>query len=149
VVLPAYNAERTLSRTYEEICQQEVVDEIILVDDGSLDNTVTTARALPRLQVHEHQANRGYGGEQKNCHSLSLSSGAGIIVMVHPDYQYDPQLIPAMVSMIGNRVYPCVLGSRILGGCALKGGMPLWKYIANRFLTCVENVLLGAKLSEY
>jgi glycosyltransferase involved in cell wall biosynthesis len=125
------------------------VDRIILVDDGSRDDTVAVARKLEGIQVHVHEANRGYGGNQKTCYRLALEAGADIVIMIHPDYQYTPKLIPAMVSIIGNGLHPCVLGSRILGGYALKGGMPLWKYVANRFLTWAENLLLGAKLSEY
>jgi glycosyltransferase involved in cell wall biosynthesis len=149
VVMPAYNAAKTLFQTYQEVKEQQVVDEVILVDDRSHDNTVDIARSLPGVQVHVHEVNKGYGGNQKTCYRLALQAGADIVVMLHPDYQYTPQLIPAMVSIIGNGLHPCVLGSRILGGYALKGGMPYWKYVANRFLTLAENVLLGAKLSEY
>jgi glycosyltransferase involved in cell wall biosynthesis len=149
VVMPAYNAALTIKQTYDEVMAQEIVDLIIIVDDGSHDETVAIARSLPRTRVHQHVENRGYGANQKTCYGLALESGADIIIMVHPDYQYTPMLIPAMASMIGNGLYACVLGSRILGGYALKGGMPVWKYIANRFLTFVENLLVGAKLSEY
>jgi glycosyltransferase involved in cell wall biosynthesis len=149
VVMPAYNAEQTLRRTWEEVMAQGVVDHVVVVDDSSRDETARVARDLPDTTVHVHPVNRGYGGNQKSCYRLALEQGADIVVMVHPDYQYTPQLIPAMVSMIGNGLYHCVLGSRILGGHALKGGMPPWKYVANRFLTAVENLLLGAKLSEY
>jgi glycosyltransferase involved in cell wall biosynthesis len=149
VVMPAYNAARTLKTTYEEVMDQGIVDEVILVDDGSRDDTVALARALPGVTVYVHEHNLGYGGNQKTCYRLALAHGAGIIVMVHPDYQYTPKLIPAMVSMIANGLHPCVLGSRVLGGYALKGGMPWWKYLSNRFLTAVQNVLMGAKLSEY
>jgi glycosyltransferase involved in cell wall biosynthesis len=149
VVMPAYNAEKTLLKTYEEVMAQGVVDEVILVDDASPDNTVKVATKLPLTKVFVHERNLGYGGNQKTCYRLALEEGADIIIMVHPDYQYTPKLIPAMSSMIGNGLYHCVLGSRILGGYALKGGMPVWKYIANRFLTLTENVLIGAKLSEY
>src|SRR5580692_3029683 len=149
VVMPAYNAAKTIRRTYNEIREQECVDEIILVDDKSRDETVAVARVLEGMRIHVHEANKGYGANQKTCYRLALEAGADIIIMIHPDYQYTPQLIPAMVSMIGNGVHPCVLGSRILGGYALKGGMPLWKYVANRFLTAAENFMLGAKLSEY
>jgi glycosyltransferase involved in cell wall biosynthesis len=128
---------------------QGVVDKIILVDDASSDNTAKVAANLPRTKVFIHERNLGYGGNQKTCYRLALEEGADIVIMVHPDYQYTPKLIPAMASLIGNGLYHCVLGSRILGGYALKGGMPPWKYIANRFLTFVENVLIGAKLSEY
>lgn len=149
VVMPAYNAGRTLRQTYAEVREQELVDGIILVDDGSRDDTVAVARTLENVQVHVHEANRGYGGNQKTCYRLALEAGADIVVMIHPDSQYTPKLLPAMVSMISNGLHPCVLGSRILGGYALKGGMPLWKYVSNRFLTLAENILLGAKLSEY
>ena len=149
VVMPAYNAARTLRQTYEEIRQQGLVDTMILVDDRSRDETVAVAKSLEGIQVHEHEVNRGYGGNQKTCYRLALEAGADIIIMIHPDYQYTPKLIPAMVSIIGNGLHPCVLGSRILGGYALKGGMPVWKYISNRLLTFAENLLVGAKLSEY
>lgn len=149
VVMPAYNAAQTLRRTYAEAMDQEIVDLIIVVDDGSHDETAAIARALPHTFVHCHDKNRGYGANQKTCYQLALDAGGDIVVMVHPDYQYTPKLIPAMASMIGNGLYDCVLGSRILGGYAVKGGMPAWKYVANRALTLVENFLLGAKLSEY
>ncbi|NTW06354.1 MAG: glycosyltransferase family 2 protein [Syntrophaceae bacterium] len=149
VVMPAYNAAQTLKMTYDEVMAQEIVDLVILVDDASHDETSVIAAQLPQTRVHVHDKNRGYGANQKTCYKMALEEGADIIIMVHPDYQYTPQLIPAMASMIGNGLYHCVLGSRILGGHAVKNGMPLWKYIANRFLTLVENVLLTAKLSEY
>lgn len=149
VVMPAYNAARTLKATYDEVMDQGVVDDIIVVDDGSRDETVAIARSLPGVTVQVHDHNIGYGGNQKTCYRLALAKGADIIVMVHPDYQYTPKLIPAMVSMIANGLHPCVLGSRILGGYALKGGMPWWKYLSNRFLTAAQNALMGAKLSEY
>jgi len=149
VVMPAYNAAQTLVRTYAEVMAQEIVDLVVVVDDASKDDTVSIARTLPHTLVFRHEKNLGYGGNQKTCYRLALEAGAGIIIMVHPDYQYTPKLIPAMASMIGNGLYHCVMGSRILGGYALKGGMPLWKYTANRVLTFVENLLLGAKLSEY
>src|SRR6266480_2116406 len=149
VVMPAYNAARTLRQTHAEIREQQLVDTIILVDDRSRDQTVSIARALEGVQVHVHDVNKGYGGNQKTCYRLALEAGADIVIMIHPDYQYTPKLIPAMVSIIGNGLHPCVLGSRILGGYALKGGMPFWKYLANRVLTLAENILLGAKLSEY
>ncbi|MBI3812648.1 MAG: glycosyltransferase family 2 protein [Nitrospirae bacterium] len=149
VVMPAYNAEKTLRKTYEEVMEENLVDLVILVDDGSQDKTTEIAKSLKNVRVITHTTNKGYGGNQKTCYKLALEEQGDIIVMVHPDYQYTPRLIPAMVSMIGNGLYPCVLGSRILGGYALKGGMPLWKYIPNRFLTLVENILTGAKLSEY
>ena len=147
--MPAYNAAKTLRQTYDEVRAQQLVDLIILVDDRSRDDTVALAQSLEGVQVHVHDVNKGYGGNQKTCYRLALAAGADIVVMIHPDYQYTPQLLPAMVSMIGNGLYPCVLGSRILGGHALRGGMPLWKYVANRALTFGENLLLGAKLSEY
>jgi len=149
VVMPAYNAAQTLKRTYDEVMAQEIVDLVIVVDDGSRDETVSIAKTLPHTIVHIHEKNRGYGANQKTCYKLALENGGDIIIMVHPDYQYTPKLILAMTSMIGIGLYHCVLGSRILGGYALKGGMPIWKYIANRFLTFAENILLGAKLSEY
>jgi glycosyltransferase involved in cell wall biosynthesis len=149
VVMPAYNAAQTLRQTYEEITAQEVVDQVIIVDDASRDETTAIARDLPGAIVHTHPANRGYGANQKTCYRSALEAGADIIIMVHADYQYTPKLIPAMACLIGNGLYHCVLGSRVLGGYALKGGMPVWKYVANRFLTLVENLLVGAKLSEY
>ena len=149
VVMPAYNAAKTLQRTYDEVMEQGIVDLVILVDDASCDRTSAIASALPHTKVFVHERNKGYGGNQKTCYRMALEAGADIIIMVHPDYQYTPKLIPAMAAMIGNGLYPCVLGSRILGGYALEGGMPAWKYIANRFLTLAENILLGAKLSEY
>lgn len=149
VVMPAYNAALTLEKTYQEVMDQGVVDQVILVDDASRDKTVDVARNLPGVMVHVHEKNLGYGGNQKSCYRLALEAGADIVIMVHPDYQYTPQLIPAMVSMIGNGLYHCVLGSRILGGGALGGGMPVWKYVSNRALTFVSNVLHGVKLSEY
>jgi len=149
VVMPAYNAAQTLRKTWEEVMAQEIVDQVIVVDDGSRDETVSIAKALPNTLVHIHEKNLGYGGNQKTCYKLALEAGGDIIIMVHPDYQYTPKLIPAMTSMIGNGLYHCVLGSRILGGYAIKGGMPVWKYVANRFLTYVQNILITAKLSEY
>jgi glycosyltransferase involved in cell wall biosynthesis len=149
VVMPAYNAARTLRRTYEEVMAQGIVDLIIVVDDASHDETVEIARTLEHVQVEVHPENRGYGGNQKTCYRLALEAGADIVVMIHPDYQYTPLLLPAMASLVATGLYPCVLASRILGGGALRGGMPLWKYIANRSLTAMENSLLGAKLSEY
>src|SRR5260221_7215957 len=149
VVMPAYNAARTVTKTVDEVLQQGIVDEIILVDDRSRDDTVRVASSLLGVRVHVHEKNTGYGGNQKTCYRLALEAGADIVIMVHPDYQYTPKLIPAMASMIANGLHPCVLGSRILGGYSLQGGMPGWKYVANRFLTAAENLLLGAKLSEY
>ena len=147
--MPAYNAAQTLRKTWDEVMAQEIVDLIVVVDDRSQDETVSIAKSLPDTLVYTHEKNLGYGGNQKTCYRLALEAGGDIIIMVHPDYQYTPKLIPAMASMIGNGLYHCVLGSRILGGYALKGGMPAWKYIANRFLTFAENILIGAKLSEY
>jgi glycosyltransferase involved in cell wall biosynthesis len=149
VVMPAYNAGRTLRQTHREVREQQVVDGIILVDDGSRDDTVAVAQTLEGVQVHVHEVNKGYGGNQKTCYRLALEAGADIVIMLHPDYQYTPKLIPAMASIIANGLHSCVLGSRILGGYALRGGMPVWKYVSNRLLTFVENILLGAKLSEY
>ena len=149
VVMPAYNAEKTLLKTYEEVMAQDIVDLVIFVDDASSDNTAQVAADLPQTKLYVHKRNLGYGGNQKTCYRLALEEGADIVIMVHPDYQYTPKLIPAMAAMISGGLYHCVLGSRILGGYALKGGMPVWKYIANRFLTLAENILIGAKLSEY
>ncbi|MDR3457265.1 MAG: glycosyltransferase family 2 protein [Verrucomicrobiae bacterium] len=149
VVMPAYKAAQTVTMTVDEVLQQGIVDEIILVDDHSPDDTVKVASQLLGVRVHVHEVNKGYGGNQKTCYRLALEAGADIVIMVHPDYQYTPKLIPAMASMIANGLHPCILASRILGNYSLRGGMPLWKYIANRGLTAVENVLLGAKLSEY
>jgi glycosyltransferase involved in cell wall biosynthesis len=149
VVMPAYNAALTLRRTYDEVMAQGIVDHVIIVDDASHDDTASIARTLPHTTVHIHPSNLGYGANQKTCYKLALQHNADIIIMVHPDYQYTPKLIPAMASLIGNQLYHCVLGSRILGGYAHKGGMPWWKYISNRFLTLAENMLTGAKLSEY
>ena len=186
VVMPAYNAEKTLRQAFDEVAEQGMVDIVIIVDDCSRDNTVALARSLGeggrgkcsvnseqcsvssgeehrtsniehptsneeiiKVIVHAHERNKGYGGNQKSCYKLALEHGADIVIMVHPDCQYTPKLIPAMASMIANGLHPCVLGSRILGGYALKGGMPLWKYISNRFLTLAMNILFGAKLSEY
>ncbi len=149
VVMPAYNAERTLVQTYQEVMAHGFVDRVILVDDASRDETVRIAQTLAQVRVHRHERNRGYGGNQKTCYALALEEGADIVVMIHPDYQYTPKLLGAMVSMVESGLYDCVLGSRILGGQALRGGMPWWKYLANRFLTLAENILIGAKLSEY
>jgi glycosyltransferase involved in cell wall biosynthesis len=149
VIMPAYNAAKTLRKTYDEVMAQGVVDLVIVVDDASRDETVALARTLPGTQVIVHPRNLGYGGNQKTCYTAALEADADIIIMVHPDYQYTPMLIPAMVSLIANGLYPCVIGSRILGNYAVRGGMPLWKYVANRALTFAENILLGAKLSEY
>lgn len=147
VVMPAYNAERTLRRTYEEI-PHHIVDEVILVDDKSHDATVTVSRALG-IQTLLHTKNLGYGGNQKTCYHAALSRQADIVIMLHPDYQYTPKLITAMASLIAEGIFDCVLGSRILGTGALHGGMPVYKYIANRLLTGFQNILLHHKLSEY
>lgn len=147
VVMPAYNAEKTLLQTYEEI-DRDLVDEVILVDDASRDGTVALARRLG-LHVLVHPKNRGYGGNQKTCYAEALRLGADIVVMVHPDYQYTPLLIPALAAMIAAGVYDCVIASRILGGRARSGGMPLYKYYANRLLTLTQNLLMGSKLSEF
>ncbi len=148
VVLPAYNAAKTLQKTYSEI-PFDIVDEVVLVDDASPDNTIEVAEKLGIKHVLRHEKNKGYGGNQKTCYKKALELGADIVIMLHPDYQYTPKLIVAMVSIIGNDVYPVVLGSRILGVGARKGGMPLYKYVANRILTFSQNVLMGQKLSEY
>ena len=149
VVMPAYNAEQTLRKTYDEVMAQGIVDLVIVVDDAGTDRSIEIAKPLPSTMVYRHEVNKGYGANQKSCYRLALEQDADIVVMVHPDYQYTPQLIPAMASLIGNGLYHCVLGSRILGGYAIRGGMPLWRYVANRFLTLVGNVMMGAKLSEY
>ncbi len=149
VVMPAYEAAETLGTTYREVVGQPFVDEVILVDDCSRDETVALAESIDGLKVIQHEQNLGYGANQKTCYTAALESGADIVIMVHPDYQYTPKLIPAMVTMIGNGLYHCVLGSRILGGYARRGGMPIWKYASNRLLTLVENMMLDAKLSEY
>jgi glycosyltransferase involved in cell wall biosynthesis len=146
LVMPAYNAEATLERTVAEI--PAMVDRVILVDDGSTDGTVALARRLG-LQTVVHERNRGYGANQKTCYAEALNQGADIVVMVHPDYQYTPKLVPALAHCISSGLYDVALGSRILGGRALAGGMPLYKYVANRALTAVENLLVGQKLSEY
>ncbi len=147
VVMPAYNASKTLEMTYNEI-PKDIVDEVILVDDGSRDDTALQAERLG-IRTIIHLKNRGYGSNQKSCYREALSREADVVVMIHSDYQYSPRLVTAMASMITSGHYDIVLGSRILGGTALKGGMPLYKYIANRFLTFIENLALGAKLSEY
>lgn len=147
VVLPAYNAETTLRRTVQEI-DRTVVDEVLLVDDHSSDGTLTEAQKLGIPTIH-HDTNRGYGGNQKTCYQTALNLGADVVIMLHPDYQYTPQLLTAMAGMIAYGTYDVVLASRILGRGALKGGMPVYKYVFNRILTFVENILLGIKLSEY
>src|SRR5690606_6834338 len=148
VVLPAYNASRTLAKTYHEI-PHDLVDEVILCDDASRDNTVELAQSLGINHIIRHEQNKGYGGNQKSLYKKSLELGGDIVIMLHPDYQYTPLLIPSMVNIIGEDLYPVVLGSRILGKGALKGGMPMYKYIANRFLTLTQNFLIRYKLSEY
>ena len=156
VVMPAYNAAKTIERSFREVCEQNVADVVVIVDDCSRDNTVELAQGLShpgvKVIVCRHDRNLGYGGNQKSCYRLALEACAGsdgIVVMVHPDCQYTPKLLPAMVSMIASGLHECVLASRILGGHALKGGMPVWKYVSNRALTFAMNVLMGAKLSEY
>lgn len=148
VVLPAYKAEKTLVQTYNEI-PFDIVDEVILVDDNSPDETIKVARQIGIGHVIRHNNNLGYGGNQKTCYNKALELGADIVIMLHPDYQYTPKLIHSMSYLIANEVYPVVIGSRILGKGALKGGMPLYKYIANRFLTLTQNILMNQKLSEY
>jgi len=149
VVMPAYNAARPLRQTHTEVLEQEIVDEIILVDDASNDETTAIARTLSQTTVYQQPSNRGYGANQKKCYQLALEKNADITIMVHPDYQYTPKLIPTMASLIASDLYHCVLGSRILGGGAIKGGMPIWKYVSNRGLTLIQNILMGTKLSEY
>jgi len=148
VVFPAYNAEKTLEKTFIEI-PRDIVDEVILVDDASSDRTTELGKSLGIEHVIRHEKNKGYGGNQKTCYNTALNCGADIVIMVHPDYQYTPKLIQSMAYIIANDVYDCVLGSRILGKGALKGGMPKYKYLANRFLTLTQNLLIGQKLSEY
>jgi len=148
VVMPAYNAEKTLEQTYREI-PMDIVDDIILVNDASKDNTVQEAERLGIRHIITHPQNRGYGGNQKSCYNKALELGADIVVMLHPDYQYTPKLILAMSSIIANGLYPVVFGSRILGKGALRGGMPMYKYISNRALTLFQNILMNQKLSEY
>jgi glycosyltransferase involved in cell wall biosynthesis len=147
VVMPAYNAAKTLKKTYDEV-PKDIVDEVILVDDASHDETAKLAKKLG-IKTFVHPQNRGYGGNQKTCYVAALKSRADIVIMLHPDYQYTPKLIPPMAYLLASGEYDVALGSRILGGQALAGGMPLYKYISNRFLTFVQNVLMGAKLSEY
>jgi len=149
VVMPAYNAEGTIEKTWREVMAQEVVDLVIVVDDKSRDATVPTARSLQNVIVHEHPKNRGYGGNQKTCYRLAIENGADIVIMVHPDYQYTPKLIPAMAGMVASGLYPCVLASRILGGGRVRRRINWWRYVANRFLTAADNLLLGSKLSEF
>ncbi len=148
VVLPAYNAALTLERTYNEI-PFDIVDEVVLVDDHSKDETSEVGRRLGIRHIIRHEKNKGYGGNQKTCYNKALELNADIVIMLHPDYQYTPKLIPSMCHVIASGLYPVVLGSRILGKGALNGGMPMYKYIFNRFLTLFENVMIGQKLSEY
>lgn len=148
VVLPAYNAELTLKMTYDEI-PFDIVDDVILVDDASRDNTIEVGKQLGIKHIIRHEKNKGYGGNQKSCYDKALEIGGDIIIMLHPDYQYTPKLIPAMAHILAGGVYPVVFASRILGKGALKGGMPMYKYIANRLLTFTQNVLMNQKLSEY
>ncbi len=148
VVLPAYNAELTLEKTYREI-PFDIVDEVVLVDDASSDKTAELGKRLGIKHIISHVNNRGYGGNQKSCYNKALELGGDIIIMLHPDYQYTPKLIPSMAFIIAHDLYPVVLGSRILGKGALKGGMPYYKYVANRALTFFQNLLMGQKLSEY
>ena len=148
VVMPAYNASATLEKTYAEI-PLDLVDDIILCDDASKDNTVEVAEKIGIRYIISHRENKGYGGNQKSLYNKAIEIGADIVIMLHPDYQYTPKLIPSMVNIIGDNLYPVVLGSRILGKGALKGGMPIYKYIANRFLTLIQNILVSYKLSEY
>ena len=148
VVLPAYNAAKTLQITYEEI-DFSLVDEVILVDDRSSDETIEVAKTLGINHIIEHNVNKGYGGNQKSCYKKALEMKADIVIMLHPDYQYTPLLIPSMAHLLASGLYNVVLGSRILGKGAIKGGMPVYKFIANRFLTLFQNIMMGAKLSEY
>ncbi len=147
LVMPSYNAEKTLAATYNEV-DKSIVDEIILVDDASSDSTVELAKTL-NIRTIVHEKNKGYGGNQKTCYRAALETGADIIIMLHPDYQYDPRLLPAMAHLVATDLYDVVLGSRILGRGAIEGGMPRYKYFANRVLTLIENILIGQKLSEY
>src|SRR5262245_3290136 len=149
VVMPAYNAALTLDRTHQEVLEHDFVDHVIVVDDASRDDTVARAQGLPRTKVLVHDINLGYGANQKTCYRAALAEGADVVVMVHPDYQYTPKLLPALVGPIAFGVHDVMLGSRILGGRAITGGMPRYKYLANRGLTLAENILFGAKLSEY
>jgi glycosyltransferase involved in cell wall biosynthesis len=154
VVMPAYNAARTIEKTAREVLGHDIVDLVVVVDDASQDDTVSLAEdALKefgkRIVVHAHPYNRGYGANQKTCYRLALEHGADIVVMIHADYQYTPKLLPAMAGLVASGLYSCVLGSRILGGQALRGGMPWWRYVSNRVLTLIGNVLLGTKVSEF
>lgn len=148
VILPAYNAAKTLEKTYNEI-PFDIVDDVILTDDFSNDDTIAVAKRIGIKHIIKHEINKGYGANQKSCYTKALALEADIVVMLHPDYQYTPKLIPAMASLLANEVYDTVLGSRILGKSALKGGMPMYKYVSNRVLTLIQNILMGQKLSEY
>jgi glycosyltransferase involved in cell wall biosynthesis len=148
VVMPAYNAEKTLRQTISEV-PMDIVDGIVLVDDASTDNTYQLAHSMPITKVIRHDKNKGYGGNQKTCYDTALELGADIVIMLHPDYQYTPKLIPAMAHLIASGLYPVVIGSRILGKGALKGDMPLYKYVSNRMLSFIQNLLMNEKLSEY
>lgn len=147
VVLPAYQAEKTLERSYQDI-PKDIVDQIIMVDDASSDRTVEVAHRLG-IKTIRHKKNLGYGGNQKTCYKEAIKLGADIVIMLHPDYQYEPKLISAMAAMVASDVYDCVLGSRILGNTSLRGGMPIYKYLANRLLTGIQNLIMGTKLSEF
>ena len=149
VVMPTYNAEHTIEKTWREVLEQEIVDLVIVVDDASQDRTVELARTLDQVVLHVNERNKGYGANQKTCYRLALEHGGDIVIMVHPDYQYTPKLIPAMAGLVASGLYSCVLGSRILGNGARKGGMPLWRYVSNRALTLAGNLLMGSKLSEF
>jgi glycosyltransferase involved in cell wall biosynthesis len=147
--MPAYNAAQTIEKTWREVVAHPEVDLIIVVDDASQDETLERAKGLEKVITHAHPTNRGYGANQKTCYQLAIENGADIVVMVHPDYQYTPKLIPVMAGMVTSGIYQCVLASRILGGGALTGGMPMWRYISNRALTLAGNILLGTKVSEF
>jgi len=147
--MPAYNAAETIEKTWREVVAHDIVDLVIVVDDASKDSTLEKARTLAKVVTHAHPQNKGYGANQKTCYRLALEHGADIVVMVHPDYQYTPRLIPVLVELVASGLYPCVLASRILGGRALAGGMPMWRYVSNRILTLIGNILLGTKVSEF
>src|SRR5262245_29619821 len=149
VVMPAYNAERTIEKTWREVIAQEIVDLVIVVDDASHDATAERARQLDKVVVDTHPSNRDYGANQKTCYRRAHDHAADIVIMIHPDYQYTPKLIPAMAGLVASGLYPCVLASRILGGQALNSGMPWWRYVSNRGLTLIGNLLLGTKVSEF
>jgi glycosyltransferase involved in cell wall biosynthesis len=149
VVMPGHNVERTLKRTYDEVMAQKIVDKVILVDDGSTDRTAAIGKTLKSVQVISHPKNRGYGAAQKTGYNAALKAGGDIVIMVHPDYQYTPKLIPPLTALLATGLYDCALGSRIIGGHPLSGGMPPWRYVSNRLLTFFENVMMGSKLSEF